>query len=56
MGEYLVTQLTAAMLPKALVSKDVSFSEPRANATVREVTTDDGQTVVEFLPQPGRKG
>lgn len=27
-----------------------------ANATIREVTTDDGQTVVEFLPQPGRKG
>ena len=27
-----------------------------ANATLREVTTDDGQTVVEFLPQPGRKG
>jgi len=26
-----------------------------ANATIREVTT-DGQTVVEFLPQPGRKG
>ena len=21
-----------------------------------EVTTDEGQTVVEFLPQPGRKG
>ena len=27
-----------------------------ANATIREVTTDDGQQVVEFLPQPGRKG
>jgi hypothetical protein len=27
-----------------------------ANATIREVTTDEGQTVVEFLPQPGRKG
>lgn len=27
-----------------------------ANATIREVTTDDGQKVVEFLPQPGRKG
>lgn len=27
-----------------------------ANATIRETTTDDGQTVVEFLPQPGRKG
>jgi PRTRC genetic system protein C len=27
-----------------------------ANATIREVTSDDGQTVVEFLPQPGRKG
>lgn len=27
-----------------------------ANATIRETTTEDGQTVVEFLPQPGRKG
>lgn len=27
-----------------------------ANATIREVTGDDGQTLVEFLPQPGRKG
>lgn len=27
-----------------------------ANATIREVTGDDGQQVVEFLPQPGRKG
>ncbi len=27
-----------------------------ANATIREVTTADGQKVVEFLPQPGRKG
>jgi PRTRC genetic system protein C len=27
-----------------------------ANATIREATTDDGQKVVEFLPQPGRKG
>ena len=27
-----------------------------ANATIREVTTTEGQTVVEFLPQPGRKG
>ena len=27
-----------------------------ANATIREVTTIEGQTVVEFLPQPGRKG
>ncbi len=27
-----------------------------ANATIREVTAEDGQTVVEFLPQPGRKG
>jgi len=27
-----------------------------ANATIREVTTEEGQTVVEFLPQPGRKG
>ena len=27
-----------------------------ANATIREVTTNEGQTVVEFLPQPGRKG
>ncbi len=27
-----------------------------ANATIREVTTAEGQTVVEFLPQPGRKG
>ena len=27
-----------------------------AHATIREVTTDDGQTVVELLPQPGRKG
>ena len=26
-----------------------------ANATVRE-TTSDGQQIVEFLPQPGRKG
>lgn len=27
-----------------------------ANATIREVSTEDGQKVVEFLPQPGRKG
>ena len=27
-----------------------------ANATVRETTTEDGQPVIEFLPQPGRKG
>ena len=27
-----------------------------AHATIREVTTDEDQTVVEFLPQPGRKG
>lgn len=27
-----------------------------AHATVRETTTDNGQTVIEFLPQPGRKG
>ncbi|MBI1281315.1 MAG: hypothetical protein GC179_24525 [Anaerolineaceae bacterium] len=26
------------------------------NATIRETTTTEGQTVVEFLPQPGRKG
>jgi hypothetical protein len=26
-----------------------------ANATIRETTT-DGQRIVEFLPQPGRKG
>ena len=26
-----------------------------ANATIRE-TTADGQRIVEFLPQPGRKG
>ncbi len=26
-----------------------------ANATIRE-TTSDGQKIVEFLPQPGRKG
>ena len=26
------------------------------NATLRETTTEDGQPVVEFLPQPGRKG
>lgn len=26
-----------------------------ANATIRE-TTSDGQRIVEFLPQPGRKG
>ena len=26
-----------------------------ANATIRETTT-DGQIVIEFLPQPGRKG
>jgi hypothetical protein len=27
-----------------------------ANATIREVTGEDGQQVIEFLPQPGRKG
>ncbi len=27
-----------------------------AHATIREVTTDEEQMVVEFLPQPGRKG
>ncbi len=27
-----------------------------ANSTIREITTAEGQTVVEFLPQPGRKG
>jgi PRTRC genetic system protein C len=27
-----------------------------ANAAIRETVTDDGQRVVEFLPQPGRKG
>lgn len=27
-----------------------------ASAMIREVTADDGQKVVEFLPQPGRKG
>lgn len=27
-----------------------------ANATIRETTADDGQLIVEFLPQPGRKG
>lgn len=27
-----------------------------ANATVRETTLDDGTLLVEFLPQPGRKG
>ena len=27
-----------------------------ANATIRETATTEGQTVVEFLPQPGRKG
>jgi hypothetical protein len=27
-----------------------------ANATIREKTTADGQPVIEFLPQPGRKG
>ena len=27
-----------------------------ANATIREVTTAEGQMVIEFLPQPGRKG
>jgi hypothetical protein len=27
-----------------------------ANATIREVTTTEGQTMVEFLPQPGHKG
>lgn len=27
-----------------------------ANATLREQTLANGQTLVEFLPQPGRKG
>ena len=27
-----------------------------ANATVREQPLEDGRTLVEFLPQPGRKG
>ncbi len=27
-----------------------------ANATIRETTTAEGQPVIEFLPQPGRKG
>jgi hypothetical protein len=27
-----------------------------ANATIRETTTADGQPIIEFLPQPGRKG
>jgi hypothetical protein len=27
-----------------------------ANATIRETTAADGQPVIEFLPQPGRKG
>jgi hypothetical protein len=27
-----------------------------ANATLREVTAENGQQVIEFLPQPGRKG
>lgn len=27
-----------------------------ANATIRETITADGQPVIEFLPQPGRKG
>ena len=27
-----------------------------ANATIREQTLENGQTLVEFLPQPGRKG
>lgn len=27
-----------------------------AHATVREYTTDDGQPILEYLPQPGRKG
>ena len=27
-----------------------------AHATVREYTTTDGQQIVEYLPQPGRKG
>ena len=27
-----------------------------ANATIREQTLADGQILVEFLPQPGRKG
>lgn len=27
-----------------------------ANATLRERTLDDGSILVEFLPQPGRKG
>lgn len=27
-----------------------------ANATTREFTNDNGQTIIEFLPQPGRKG
>jgi hypothetical protein len=27
-----------------------------ANATIRERTDDNGNRVVEFLPQPGRKG
>ena len=27
-----------------------------ANATLREQTLEDGRTLVEFLPQPGRKG
>lgn len=27
-----------------------------ANATIREISTEDGQKVIEFLPQPGRKG
>lgn len=27
-----------------------------ANATIQERQADDGNTVIEFLPQPGRKG
>jgi len=27
-----------------------------AHATTREVKNDDGQIIIEFLPQPGRKG
>jgi PRTRC genetic system protein C len=27
-----------------------------ANATVQERAAEDGNTIIEFLPQPGRKG
>jgi PRTRC genetic system protein C len=53
----IVADETAAELSAEQVRQLLKATYPEVtNATTRETTLEDGTRVLEFLPQPGRKG